>query len=123
VEPVAVEPVAAEPVAAEPVVPEPVPVEAEPQIQPVEAGGAPEPDFESIPPEPTVVERTRVFIDTQPRGMEVYVDGEYVGKSPQQPKLALGTRNIEVRHPRTGESQSKTIDVKRSGRNLLTFKF
>lgn len=114
---------APDPVQADPVQADAVKADPTPQTQPDAIGVAPVPDVEAKQPEPVVVERTRVFIDTVPRGMEVFVDDVFVGKSPQQPKLALGTRKIEVRHPRTGESQSKIVDVTRKGRNYLNFEF
>jgi serine/threonine protein kinase len=125
VEPVVVEPVVVEPVVVEPVVVEPVlkePIETTPLAEPT-TDPIIEPEVAPDPAEAVAVQRTRVFIDTVPRGMDIFVDGVFIGESPQQPKLALGTRAVEVRHPRSGESQSKTIEVTRSKRNLLTFKF
>lgn len=82
-----------------------------------EATFAPEP--ESL----KAVEKTRIFVDSQPRGLEVFVDGVFIGLSPQKPSVALGVRVIEVRHSGTGESRTETIDVTRSKKNFLMLEF
>jgi serine/threonine protein kinase len=79
--------------------------------------------FAPEPAESTVVEKTRIFVDSTPRGLEVFVDGVLIGVTPKSPRVALGTRVIEVRHSGTGESQSKTIDVTRSKKNHLMLEF
>ena len=98
--------------------PQPVAV-ADPQPQP-----EPEPDPEAQPdPDPPLKRRpkrparTGTVNNTSLPWARVTIDGKYIGNTPlKNHSLPVGTHKVKLHNPETGQTESRTVDV-RTGKN------
>ena len=86
---------------------EPVVVEAEPEA---------EPEPEPSPP----VETAYLAVTSKTKGLEVIIDGRVVARTPNMLiTVPVGAQTITIRDPATGASETTTLNISKTQKNLL----
>ena len=66
------------------------------------------------------METAYLAVTSKTKGLEVIIDGQVVARTPNMLiTVPVGTQNITIRDPATGASETTTLTISKTQKNLL----